>query len=181
VGFGSRLVGSWAVSYSQTVTFNIGASGTSGLGGPTSVALAVSRATVPAAPTNLGIDQVGPTYFRHRFAGNSNGGSAIIEWQSQVATNAAFTTGVQTQQHPTSGIYQWTNRTPGTVYYARARGRNAVGWGAWSTVTSARTLSGFEHWNGTAFGPTILRVWDGTGFKLCVLREWDGTNWKVCG
>ena len=37
-----------------------------------------------------------PASARYRFSGNSNNGSAITGWEAQIATNAAFTTGVQT-------------------------------------------------------------------------------------
>lgn len=46
-------LGSWGVSTSQRITFRIGSTGTSGLGGPTEFSVDISRGSPPGAPTNL--------------------------------------------------------------------------------------------------------------------------------
>lgn len=50
-GAGWLLLGTWTVNYSQTVTFNLQATGTGGFGGPTSFSQAI---TVAAARINVG-------------------------------------------------------------------------------------------------------------------------------
>lgn len=175
------LVGAWGVSASQWVTFGIADTGTQGLGGPASFGVWIPRATVPAAPTPLGIDEITPTSLRYRFSGNSDGGSSIIEWQAQLATDAAFTQNVRTLQHPTSGTHTFTGLLPGQRYYLRSRGRNGVGWGSYSSVLDAKTLSGFKHWNGTTWQSTELRTWNGSAWQLVELYAWNGSEWKACG
>ena len=124
-----RHLGTINVSYNQTIIFHINSSGTSGFGGPTDFYLAISRATVPAAPTPVGIDQVMHQTFRYKFSGNSNGGSAIIEWQigyGYSSTNVQYTA-------PSSGTSTVGTFVPGATIYIWSRGRNAVGWGPWSS------------------------------------------------
>ncbi|WP_350348011.1 hypothetical protein ABIQ69_15435 [Agromyces sp. G08B096] len=87
----------------------------------------------PDAPTPIGIDEVTSSSFRYRFSGNSDNGAPILEWQAQIATDSAFTTNVQTVS--SSGTTTFTV-APGYTYWARSRGRNVQGWGAWSTSLS---------------------------------------------
>lgn len=89
---------------------------------------------VPDAPTPIGIDEVTSDSFRYRFSGNGDGGSGILEWQAQAATNSAFSANVVTVS--SGGTTTFTGLLPGNTYYARSRGRNAVGWGPWSSVLS---------------------------------------------
>ncbi|AYD87365.1 minor tail protein [Microbacterium phage ValentiniPuff] len=109
---------------------------TFGSASPTGSFVAPRIPKAPAAPTlytpGPNPDQITATSFRYRFSGGDNGGSAIIEWQAQVATDAAYTDDVQTVS--SSGTTVFTGRPPGVRQYARARGRNAVGWGAWGAV-----------------------------------------------
>jgi hypothetical protein len=44
-----------------------------------------------------------------------------------------------------------------------------------------KTLSGFPHWNGTAWEPTLLRYWDGTAWSLVDLKTWTGSAWVPTG
>lgn len=98
-------------------------------------------AQVPSAPTSVATSQVTATSIVYQFSGNADGGSAIIEWQAQRATNAAFTTGLLSQQ-ANNGLPTFSGLTPGTQYWFRARGRNSVGWGPYSSALTATTLSG---------------------------------------
>lgn len=99
------------------------------------------RIPKPPGPTNpVGISQIGPTSMVYAFNGGSDGGSAITSWQIQYATNAGFTTGVVTITSP--GTSTLTPLTPGTQYWVRSRGNNAVGSGPWSGASTAQTLSG---------------------------------------
>jgi hypothetical protein len=94
----------------------------------------------PPAPTPLGFDEHAPTSLRYRFSSAGTGGSPILEWQAQIATDAAFTQNLQTVT--SSGTSTFSGLVPGTPYRARSRGRNAVGWGAWSAVSTDYTLGG---------------------------------------
>lgn len=94
--------------------------------------------TTPPAPTMLTPDTVTINSMRARFNSNGDGGSGITGWQLQYATDAAFTNNLVTVS--SSGTTTISGLNPGTTYYLRARGSNAVGWGAWSNVVSQSTI-----------------------------------------
>lgn len=114
--------------------------GSVGDGNTPNVSITAPRIPVaPLAPSNLGIDQVTADSFRYRFQGNAdNGGSTVLEWQIQLATNSAFTTGVQ--NIASSGTTTITDLDNHTTYWVRSRGRNAVGWSPYSSAISTTTL-----------------------------------------
>ena len=97
----------------------------------------------PSAPGTPYITVLGPDFATIAWAGSEfNGGTPIIEYQIQVALDAAFSIG---SSAPTTGLSlsrQYVGLLPGRTYYARARSRNAVGWGNWSGVRTFQTLSG---------------------------------------
>jgi len=98
----------------------------------------INTARTPAAPTPLSLETLSQTAIRYRFSGNSNGGSAILEWQIGYGTNPStpqFYTG-------SNGTTDVGALAPGTTFYFWSRGRNSVGWGSWSSRMSARTLAG---------------------------------------
>jgi hypothetical protein len=133
-----RHLGSHNATFNQNVIFHIDYSGTQGFGGPTDFNQYITRASVPAAPTPLSLDQIGHTSIRYRFSGNSNGGSVILEWQVGYGTDPTkvqYTLG-------SSGTSVVGGLSLGTRWYFWSRGRNAVGWGPWSTRLDARTLAG---------------------------------------
>lgn len=103
------------------------------------VVLDGTAATVPAAPSNIGIDQITQTGQRYRFVGNSDGGSGIIRWEYQAWPNSSFS-GAGVATAPFSGTVVRNDLTPGTTYYWRSRGVNSVGNGPWSATISATTL-----------------------------------------
>ncbi len=98
----------------------------------------IQTATVPDAPTPLGVDQNEMTSLRYRFSGNGNGGAAIEEWQAlyQEGNGPQITLGWQ------SGTLILPNLKPATNYNFWSRGRNSVGWGPWSSISSGRTRAG---------------------------------------
>lgn len=133
-----RHVATFDVSTNQSVAFHIDNSGTQGFGGPTDFWVSVTRATVPPAPTALGLDLITHTTMRYKFSSNGTGGSAIIEWQIGYGTSP---TSVQfTLKSP--GTSTVTGLSMGTTWYFWSRGRNAVGWGGWSSRSFARTIAG---------------------------------------
>lgn len=114
---------------------------------------------VPAAPTPIALDMATPTGFRYRFSGNENGGSAIVRWESQVATNTAFNQNLKSMSHATSGTHTYTGLRPGQVYYARSRGVNGVGAGPWSSLLNIRTLSGGYVRRGSGWVPVETLIY----------------------
>lgn len=123
------------------VNGGIGATGTQGLGGPTSVGERTYTAAripkAPDAPTNGLLDQITPTTMRYRFTGQGDGGSSVLEWQAQASLSSSFTSPITVTS---TGTTTFTGLAPGNRYYFRARGRNAVGWGAWGAAANALTL-----------------------------------------
>lgn len=133
-------------------------------------------ANVPPAPNNLRADQVTPTSMRVRFSSTGTGGSAITGWQVQRATNSAFTTGVVTVA--SDGTTTLTGLTPASRYYFRARGRNAVGWGAWSSIGSGVTASGaYASINGV-WVPVPINYSNGSSWTPLAPLASDGTTWE---
>lgn len=124
VGYGSFLVEAW-------VNMDSGF-------GQAYAAEWVNIFTTPGAPIPVGLDQATITSLRYRFSGTTDGGTPVREWQAQIASNGDFTQNVQTVG--SNGTTVFTGLSGGTTYYARSRGRNDVGWGAWSSTISATTL-----------------------------------------
>lgn len=134
-----KQLGPFGPGQGGTVYFTLNSTGTSGLGGPTSVSFGFSRATAPAAPTMIGIDQLTHQAFRVRFSGNSDGGTPIREWQIGYGLSPT-----NTQYYVGSGGTTTINTSfaPGSTVYAWARGRNDVGWSGWSARASGVLLPG---------------------------------------
>lgn len=131
-------IATYGVGGNQSIKFGLGKTNTQGLGGPTDLWVTINRATVPAAPTPVGIDTVGHTQFRYMFSGNSDGGSPIREWQIGYGydpNNAQYLA-------PSSGTIMVGQFTVGATIYIWSRGRNDVGWGPWSSRMSVVLLQG---------------------------------------
>lgn len=147
--------------------------------GTASGSLTLSRIPKPpAAPTPVGIDEVTSSSFRYRFSGNSNNGAAILEWQAQLATNADFTTGVQTVT--SNGTTTFSSLPAGVTYWVRSRGRNSRGWGAWSSSLSVKVglpAPTLTSWTQNASGG-LVAAWTApsatnglTGYRLQIARD----------
>lgn len=94
-------------------------------------------AKVPNAPTVNGISSVTSNSMVYSFSNNGNGGASIIEWQIGYGTSST-----SPQKYLTSGgTSTITGLSRTTTYYVWSRGRNAVGWGPWSSRSSAKTLA----------------------------------------
>lgn len=170
-----RYLGAHAATYNQSVCFHINSSGTSGFGGPTDFWQYIQRATVPAAPTPVGIDQITHTDFRYIFSGNSDGGSPIREWQIGYGydpNNVQYT--MSSGGTSTVGGF-W----PGSTVYVWSRGRNDVGWGPWSTRSSVRTLpSGLIKVAGT-WREYVLYVKIAGAWRAAVIYNKVTGQWKA--
>lgn len=122
-----QFVSSVYVGYDQTVTFTIIGSG---LGFPTySFNQHIQRSTVPQPPTLLSVIPVSSSEFDVDFLGNSDGGSAIVEWQI----------GYGSSSNGPSNIVGWFGGDAivggfysGQRIYFWVRARNALGWSEWS-------------------------------------------------
>ena len=136
-------------------------------------------ATVPAAPS-MNVVTPGPTpgSLHIEFQGSpDDGGMPIQAWQLQYAINSSF---VGAETIFSSGTSDITGLLTGETYYARARGGNNVGWGAWSNVRSSATKStGGRRWTGSAFTPmTTGRRWGGSSWvNLSTRKRWTGSAW----
>ena len=98
----------------------------------------IQTATVPSAPTPLGVDQATQTSLRFLFSGNSDGGSPIREWQihyGRTPNGGEWATG-SNGSTPVGGL------APAQNYWFWARGRNDIGWGPFSNPISGRTIAG---------------------------------------
>lgn len=132
-----RYLGAHNQTVNGGVCFHIDASGTQGFGGPSDFWQYIGRATIPAPPTPIGLNQIGHVSVRYQFSGNSDGGSPIREWQIGYGTDPTYVqyTMVSSGTSTVSGL------TIGETWYFWSRGRNDVGWGGWSSRSSVRTLS----------------------------------------
>lgn len=128
-----QRLGSWNITYNQTVNFHIGSTGTSGLGGPTDFSHAISRATAPSPPYPPNLTVNSDTIITATFSDGPDGGSPInirlIEYGTD--PNAPQS---QNAPGPIGGL------TPGTTYYFWAITHNAVGWSSRSGRSQATTL-----------------------------------------
>lgn len=131
-------LGSWNVTSNQTVTLNMGDTGTSGLAGPTSVSRVVSRATAPGPTSPIAIDTLTMTSMRYRFSAGSNGGASIDSYQVGYGTNSSNPSTLV----GSTGTTTISGLAPGTAYYVWSRAHNSVGWGPWSSRLSATTYAG---------------------------------------
>lgn len=172
-----REVGTIHVTTNQTITFHIDASGTSGFGGPTDFPLAISRATVPAAPTAVSVDLITHTDFRYKFSGNSNGGSAILEWQ----VGYGYSSSTPTWFAPSSGTITVSAFTPGKLVYIWSRGRNAVGWSAWSARLSSQMKRGVKIFSSGTWHDAVPYVRDAGVWKPFEPYVRVSGVWKLAG
>lgn len=135
-GVGWEKLGGWTVSASQTVTFRLGDTGTSGFGGPTTFSVAIKRATVPAAPSTPTASGLTHNSVTISFTDGANNGAAITA--RQIARNTSNTvTGASIFSSDGSTLF--SSLAQGTTYYFWARTFNAEGWGPWSGVRSVTT------------------------------------------
>lgn len=129
----------------------------------------------PPAPSMMYIDQITATSMRFDFDNNGDGGSPVTRWEYQYATNSSFTGA--TLKTTSSGTNTITGLTPGTRYWIRARGVNALGAGDWSSSMNATTLSGVQVSTGSAWGSGIVHVSTGSAWGAAVVNVSNGSAW----
>jgi hypothetical protein len=134
-----RFLGEITVSTSQTVGFGIGATGTSGLGGPTTFTISVNRATVPPAPYLSSVTPTGPTTVAINANSNGNGGAAVVQWQVGWGSAGAGTPTSFKDLALADGTGTVTGLVKGTQYKFWTRHRNSEGWSAYSAAKTATT------------------------------------------
>ncbi len=134
---GWQRFGFFTVTTSQTITFNLGNSGTGGIGGPTSLSASISRSSAPAAPSVPVLNQITSSSINVTFTDGSNNGAAIdsriIGYSTSVAAGAQFST-------TSDGSTVVGGLAPGTTWYFWARTHNAKGYSPWAGPSHATTL-----------------------------------------
>lgn len=136
-GSGWQRLGVWFVSAAQTVHFRLGATGTSGFGGPTDFSVNITRGTVPPQTSPVRYLSVGNTSVIAAFDGHGTGGAPFIQWQ--LAWSRDPNVIAQDGNMSSSGTSTVNGLLPGTKYYFWARGENTLGWGPWSARTDVTT------------------------------------------
>ena len=137
-GSGWEYLGGWDVNTSQTVTFRLFATDTSGLGGPTTFSVAINRAKPPSPPSVPVISNITHNSMTVSFTNGASNGATID--LKAIARNTANTlTGAINASSDGSTTY--TGLLSGTTYYFWARTHNSEGWSAWAGPKSAKTLS----------------------------------------
>jgi hypothetical protein len=121
------------VTYDQNVSFTIY---NTGLGFPTyTFTHAINRSSVPPAPLMKSATAVSSSSIRVVFSGTGTGGSPILQWQIGYGTNSSGPSSTVTSDGDTvvGGF------SSGQRVFFWARGRNALGWSAWSARREATT------------------------------------------
>lgn len=161
-----QRLGRWNVTTDQTVTFYLYDSGTSGLGGPTTLSASINRTSKPEAPYAPTLTSVGGSVADVKITDRDNGGLAITARQlSYGKTSSASTTIVSSD-----GTTRLSGLDYGSTYYIKARVQNSKGWSPWSTVRSFKT-------DRTPYPPpaaTILTVTQSTVSLLTTVNGNDG-------
>lgn len=180
-GFGSRVLGSWAVSTTQTVTFHQNATGTSGLGGAADHSANINRTPILPSQPPLPVFQAA-TFNTLTFGiGNPDtwGSGTPVTFEHQVAIDD-FVTILQQWKYPSSPVVVG-GLNPGQAYRYRYRAESTVGAGAWSYGLQASTTTGLQVSDGTAWAAQVVDVSDGSKWVRQRVDVSDGSAWKPGG
>lgn len=144
-------VGTWTITKThgsdgklsaQSFSFTMGATGTSGLAGPTTVSTSITPPRIakkPSQVTGLAATSTSPTSVDLSWTAPSGNGASLTGYDIQYATNSAFT-GATLVSQGTAVTRRQTGLLPGTTYYFAVRAKSADGVGAWSSTVSQITL-----------------------------------------
>lgn len=131
-----QRLGRWNVTTDQTVTFYLYATGTSGLGGPTTLSAAIQRSSAPDRPDVPRVDYITSGEATVFTNDNSSNGLPIDARQlSYGTTSSAYGTLVSSD-----GSTRLTGLAERRLYYVKTRAHNEKGWSPWSPVKSFRTI-----------------------------------------
>lgn len=92
-------------------------------------------ASAPSAPTAT-VSNVTSSSARVVLSGSSSNGDSIDSYQTQIATNSGFSTGLQTSSGSTK---DWTGLSAATTYYVRGRAHNDIGYSSYSSTKNFTT------------------------------------------
>lgn len=162
-----------SVTGDLTVTFTLNATGTAGLGGPTTLTASIDRSLAPSAPSTPTITSLTSTSFIASFVDGANNGAAIDLRQIGYGTGSSNPTTIITSDGSTS----ITGRAPGTTYYVWARTHNAKGYSAWSgrrTVTTYRVPDAPDPVEETLITQTTMHTrFTGNGNGGTAVTQWE--------
>jgi hypothetical protein len=168
-------VGSINIASSQSINYRmLDATGTTSIGGPTSMSVFINRGRQPDPPQTPRIDAYNENSVLVNFADNGNGGVGIDYRQFIWSTNPAGggpSLSVGPGQAWIGGL------TPGTTYYIWAQSHNAKGWSNLSgrnqfttlNIPEAPTPVRFHDVNQTSIGYEFV----GNGQGGAVVLEWQ--------
>ena len=137
----------------------------------------IARSSAPPAPRPGGFYSVTQTQIGYWFQSQGDGGSPILEWQTGYG---------QDPYNPwwyssNNGSSILTGLKPANLYYFWSRGRNANGWGPWSSRMEQRTLAGARVKYGGAWRDAIPYVKVNGVWRAAEPYIKSGGNWRKSG
>jgi len=137
-----------------------------------------SLRTVPNASVAPTINNIGVTQFDVSVPAVAN----ITRYEFYVSASSTApangSSGVTVSTTTGGAALTVTGLNPGTMYYVWARYVNESGTGAWSSVSSARTLyGGASLWNGSTWVTGKVHYWNGSTWAIGQIKFWNGSAW----
>lgn len=141
-GGGTRSLGVFTPGrYDQTVKFELGDTGSYGLGGPTTLTANIKRVSEPPKPPPWKITSVRDQSVSGTYPDViDNGGSPLTKVELRYGKSSDMTSSSNTTiVIPNNVSYTVQNLSRDTVYYFWIRYTNAIGTGLWSDYAAVRT------------------------------------------
>jgi hypothetical protein len=137
---------------------------------------AVTTWDIPSAPPAPVLSNVAQTSLLVQFnAPSDNGGTPITEYQIGYGkTSSANDSTIASNRSTTI-----PNLDPGQRYYFRARAKNAVGWGPWSTISNTYLLAGAKVKVGSTWKRAVPYVNVDGVWKVAKPYVRNGGVWKA--